>query len=114
MVALLDARRDEVYAGLFPGAAEAFPEGVYSAGEIAGHLPQECVLVGSGAEVHAGLLGESDGRELIPGVEPRARSVGALGMEVLDRGEGVLAADLQPRYLRRSDAEVKRGAAPPA
>ena len=110
VAALLDARREEVYAALFGGDAESFPEGVYPVEDIATRLPLDCVLVGSGADAHAAILGGSGKREILPGCGPRARSVGALAVEALGRGEGVSASDLQPRYLRRPDAEVKRGA----
>jgi len=39
---------------------------------------------------------------------PCAGQVGLLGARVLAAGEGVPAADLVPRYLRRAEAEVKR------
>ena len=112
VAALLDARRDEVYAALFGGSTEALPEGVYAVEEIATRLPLDCVLVGSGADVHAAILGGRGEREFLAGCGPRARSVGALAVPLLARGEGVAASDLQPRYLRRSEAEVTRGAAP--
>jgi hypothetical protein len=34
--------------------------------------------------------------------------VGLLGLRLLERGEGVDAADLVPRYVRRAEAEVRR------
>jgi len=114
VAALLDARRDEVYAALFRGDAEPFPEGVYAVEEMAARLPLDCVLVGSGADCHEAVLRGLGEREFLPGRGPRARSVGALGLEALARGEGVAASVLQPRYLRRSDAEVQRGAGPRA
>ena len=114
VAALLDARREEVYAALFGGDAESFPEGVYAVEEMAARLPLDCVLVGSGADCHAAILGGRGEREFLPGRGPQARSVGALGLEALARGEGVVASELQPRYLRRSDAEVQRGAGPRA
>lgn len=112
VAALLDARRDEVYAALFRGDEEAFPEGVYAVEEMVARLPLDCVLVGSGADCHAAVLRGRGEREFLPDRGPRARSVGALGLQALARGEGVSAPDLQPRYLRRPDAEVQRGARP--
>lgn len=108
VAALLDARREEVYAGLYGAGQEGFREGVYGAEELASRLPEDCVLVGSGAERYASLVAAGSNRELRSGCVPRARWVGALGLEGLARGEGVPAADLVPRYLRRSSAEVQR------
>ena len=42
------------------------------------------------------------------GAGPSARAVGELGAAMLARGEGVSAALLAPRYLRRAEAEAKR------
>jgi hypothetical protein len=68
--------------------------------------------VGEGALVCGARLRErlGPGVELVPppaGV-PRARHVGLLGARALARGEGVAAAALVPRYLRRAEAEVVR------
>lgn len=113
VVALLDARREEVYGGLYAANSmrpeESLPEGVYGVEELAARLPASCALVGSGADLHAAALGGGGPlRVLWPGRAPRARWVARLGADVLARGEGVLAAALVPRYLRRSDAEVAR------
>ncbi len=70
------------------------------------------MLVGEGAavcgEAIAAALGE--GVALLPPPEGNvsARHVGALGVEQLERGSWVHAAQLAPHYLRRAEAEVKR------
>lgn len=110
VAALLDARREEVYAGLYGGGREGFQDGVYAVEEMAARLPDDCVLAGSGAERYARVFAARGHRELREGCVPRARGVGILGLQILARGEGVAAADLRPRYLRRSDAEVQRSA----
>ena len=110
VAALLDARREEVYAGLYGGGREGFRDGVYAVEEMAARLPDDCVLAGSGAERYARVFAARGHRELREGCVPRARGVGILGLQILARGEGVAAADLRPRYLRRSDAEVQRSA----
>ncbi len=112
VVALLDARREEVYGGLYTAnamrAEESLPEGVYAVEELAARLPAACALVGSGADLYADALGAGSQRVLWPGRAPSARSVAQLGRDLLARGEGVVAEALVPRYLRRSDAEVAR------
>jgi tRNA threonylcarbamoyladenosine biosynthesis protein TsaB len=117
IVAVLDARREEVYAAGFARSGDALepgdlPEGLYSADELATRLPARCVLVGDGVAV----CGERVRAALGPGIRPlppprgraRARDVGLLGFQLLERGEGIDAADLVPRYLRRAEAEVRR------
>jgi tRNA threonylcarbamoyladenosine biosynthesis protein TsaB len=116
-VALLDARRDEFYAGAFSGGdalairEDLMPESLYTLGELTAALPERFVLVGEGASQ----LGETlrrDGFELPLAMcqerMPHARSVAALGTALLAQGEGMQAAALVPRYLRRAQAEEDR------
>ena len=92
VVATLDARRGELYAGAWTDRGTrphpVLPEGVYRPEELDTRLPSGCTVL-AGAEV-------------------RAADVGALGVDLLARGRGVEAANLQPRYVRRAEAEVKR------
>ena len=74
MAALLDARRGEVYAALFPDGAE---ERVYTPEELAPRLPEGCaVVVGEGAGPVAKRLEElcGGGIELLP--ESLGRALG--------------------------------------
>jgi tRNA A37 threonylcarbamoyladenosine modification protein TsaB len=116
VVALLDARRGELYAaafdaeGLTPSAL--LPEGVYSVASLCERLPAVCRLTGEGVDV----CGEALRAALGPGVVcvptrvgvARAAHVGALGARLLAEGAGVDAARLVPHYLRRAQAEVVR------
>ncbi len=116
VAALLDARRDEVYAAVYApwsaGSAPLVPEGLYGLRELAALLPARCALVGEGALLHAGAWPTLAG----PGARvlgeearaPRARDVARLGRALLDAGGGVAADALVPRYLRRAEAEVRR------
>jgi len=118
VVAMLDARRGEVYAAAYALAAgaalprEIVPAGVYTGEALARRLPPDCVLVGDGVGVCGdwlrARLGEGVALQPVPEREPRARHIGALGAAMLAVGGGVAAADLVPRYLRRAEAEVKR------
>lgn len=116
VAALLDARRGEVYAAVF-GEGGAGPPGsagdrVYRPDELCAVLPEGCrLVVGEGAEAVAEAVARQrdDTRWLEPPLgEPRAHWVGRLGARVLERGDGVAADALRPRYVRRAEAEVKR------
>ena len=65
VVALLDARRGEVYAAGYaaPGQLEpeVLPEGLYDAAAIAARLPAKCRLVGEGVAVCGAALREALG-----------------------------------------------------
>jgi tRNA threonylcarbamoyladenosine biosynthesis protein TsaB len=116
VVALLDARRGELYAAAFEGEALApavlLPEGVYTVASLCERLPATCRLTGEGVAVCGAALRSALG----PGVvcvptqvgAARAAHVGALGARLLAEGAGVDAARLVPHYLRRAEAEVVR------
>ena len=115
VVALLDARRGEVYAAGYaaPGQLEpeVLAEGLYDAGTIAARLPAKCRRVGEGVAVCGAALRAAlgSGVTLVTDVvSPRAADVGRLGAGMLARGEVLPAADLVPRYVRRAEAEVRR------
>ena len=112
-VALLDARRGELFAGAWERGGErahaSVPEGIYRPQELAPHLPEGALLVGEGiALLEAAGVGGNFGRVAPPGGRLAARHVGALGVRLLARGGGMAAADLVPRYGRRAAAEARR------
>ncbi len=118
VVAMLDARRGEVYAagyaasGGAPPPPEILAEGVYSREDLVRKLPPACVLVGEGALVCGEWLRERLGSgvklQLPPAADASARHVAVLGAAMMAAGKGVDSADLVPRYLRRAEAEVRR------
>jgi len=115
VAALLDARRGEVYAGVYPRVGPEEPtaalarEGVYTPDELAEVLPADCTLaVGEGAESFATALAERRGPAPQCAVVASAARVGRLAASMLARGEAVAAESLVPRYLRRAEAEVRR------
>lgn len=119
VLALLDARRGEWYAGSFarPASERSRPsprlaEGLYAPapmalaieGSIGVVAPQagawEDALEAAGVDVRWRLAGET--------ARPGAVWIGRLGQLRLDAGEGRAPADLVARYLRRAEAEAKR------
>lgn len=116
VVALLDARRGELYAAAFEGdaltPATLLPEGVYGVSALRERLPARCRLTGEGVAVCGTALRAALG----PGVvctppqdgAARAAHVGVLGARLLAEGAGVDVVRLVPHYLRRAQAEVVR------
>jgi tRNA threonylcarbamoyladenosine biosynthesis protein TsaB len=119
IVALLDARRGEWYAGGWrqpegPGSlpVPTLPEGLYAPGRMAPDLSGGATLMTpesgdwredfGAASIDVGSAIE--GRN----ARPRADWVGRLCQRRLDAGEGMPVSDLEARYLRRAEAEAKR------
>lgn len=113
--ALLDARKNEVYAGFFRVSESCRLECV---GEmtvvkpelLAAQIDEPVLLVGDGAVTYKKLLSEALGDNYFPAPsmlhEPSAVSLGMLGAERLLAGEPLDLASCVPLYIRSSDAEL--------
>jgi tRNA threonylcarbamoyladenosine biosynthesis protein TsaB len=119
VVALLDARRGEWYAGGWakpPGARDRpvarLPEGLYSPQALATRLGEDVVAMCPETEGWAASFEAAGWRvsEIVSGLaaRPRADHVGRLAQRQLARGERIDARELAARYLRRAEAEAKR------
>jgi len=110
---LLDAKKEEIYAGLFEagkaGLVELIPQGAYSPDVFFARLPARRVIAfaGSGlAAYKAQLLSHVGDRARFPVRSPFiAAEVGRIGAGLIRAGKGVDAAALEPLYFRRSQAE---------
>ncbi len=112
VAAILDARRGEVYAGVYELTqalpSPRLPEGLYSVPDLAAKLPPSCVLVGDGVQLYAEAFGA--GARILPDALVRSPvlQVGRIGRALLAAGGGIEAQALAPRYLRRAEAEARR------
>lgn len=112
--AVADARRGLVYAAPFgvkeDGLERLEADGAYSPARLAPLLEPPAILVGAGARLYATEL-LRPGLCLAPAWAdlPRPGLLALLGARRLDRGEGLRPEQLQPRYCRPSDAEVRFG-----
>lgn len=118
VLALLDARRGEWYAGAWRAPTEpgglptpTLVEGLYAPGRLVQDLSRAVVVVAPEAGWRAAF--ERAGLQLSEAIEgaaarPTALAVGRLAARRLDRGEGQTAATLTARYLRRAEAEARR------
>jgi tRNA threonylcarbamoyladenosine biosynthesis protein TsaB len=120
VLALLDARRGELYAGGYrrreDGALEPVIEDrVAEPKALAASLEGRVRLVGEGAALLGAEIARLAKRAEVeidagPALWPTAASVGALGTLALAAGAGQAAGRLVPRYLRRAQAEETRTA----
>lgn len=118
IVAALDAQRGEAYAAGWRALEQRLEpelaEGVYGAAELLARLPSGGLVVGEGAALLGDELRQRGGvgleLEPEPFTLPDASAVGLLALRGLARGDGLPAAELVPRYVRRAEAEVVRTA----
>ena len=111
VVAVLDARKGEVYASRYhweDGAMRRdWDYAALTPEALALRLSEPTLLVGDGA---AGIASPHARLSPPPRRLPSPACVGALGLARLQRGDSVSAAALTPLYLRPSEAELKRRA----
>lgn len=114
----LDARRQQVYYGIFKYHAQSRleplgPLGVASIETVLAQVSEPCLFIGNGAEVYADrlLFDSKKGISLAPGPHNilRAASIGFLADQQVTHSGWDDMADLVPIYLRKSDAELKFG-----
>ena len=114
--AILDARRGEVYAGLYRleggRLAPLAPEAAVRLEDLLPDLPRPTLFVGDGASAYQDSILETldgDARFISrPFSLPRAASIALLGRARLERGEVTDLSEAEPCYLRRSQAERVR------
>jgi len=112
---LLDAKKEEIYAGLFEARTDALteiiPQGAYAPDAFFARLPQRRVIAFAGSGLAACRA------RLMPYVRAKARfprrssfiaaEVARIGAAMVLAGKGVDAAALEPIYFRRSQAEER-------
>ncbi len=117
VLAVLDARRGECYAGAWRRdgdglGAPVLQEGLYSPGAIASALKGPVIVVCPDRIAVAERLAAA-GVAVVQRIEgeaarPRADRTGRLGVRALADGRGGPVEDLAARYLRRAEAEATR------
>ena len=113
---LLDARKGEVYGALYRADEEGFPEAlmeerVGAPAEIVGRAEGDTLFLGDGLTAAAGCIAARPGgltHFAAPNLQSvRASSVALIGRRKRLRGEALDPATFVPRYLRRSEAEIR-------
>ena len=118
IAAVTDARKGEVYAGLYgPRAEPCLADALWAPLEFAERLaaePGRVRLVGDGAVRYAEEFREvlGDAAHLSPATQgsPRAAHVGQLAFLLSEHGGAVVPSKVELRYLRIPDAERNRAA----
>ncbi len=113
--ALLDARKSEVYAGVFDWRNDRFQamgeEAVLPPARLLDTLDQDLVFVGDGALAYRDLivdrLGDRAHFPPWPLHMPRASSAASLALDALRHQQVISLERLVPTYIRPSEAEVK-------
>lgn len=118
LVPAVDARRGEVYTGVFVLAGSeverASEDAAIPPGELARRLDAGDHVFGSAVPRYGKALAVPEGATTSEGPEvPRAATVARLGAEMLARRETLEAHSAAPVYLRQSEAETKRERALP-
>jgi tRNA threonylcarbamoyladenosine biosynthesis protein TsaB len=112
---LIDAKKNQVYAGLFESRAgslrELISQGAYSPDDLLSRLPAHRIIqfIGSGVGVCRPLLFQYlKDKARFPRRTPYiAYEVGAIGYEMLRKSKGKNIHEIEPLYLRKSQAEEK-------
>jgi tRNA threonylcarbamoyladenosine biosynthesis protein TsaB len=117
---LVDARRGEVYAGLYDASQNPeLPDACSSLADWLPLLPSHAPIafLGSGAQLYRAALaaGLGERARFLPAERGvlKARSVGALGHRLVLAGADLPPEQVELRYLRRAEAEAKRLALQP-
>ncbi len=113
---MLDARRGQVYAGLYRRQGEQVvrlaPDAVTGVADLTRRLPNPVLLVGEGTEAYRDEITacRGDAAQFAPGILglPRAGSVALLGARRVAAGDVDDLSDAEPQYLRRSQTERVR------
>ena len=111
--ALIDARKEQVYAGLY-GMQTGWPveleavRAIEPDALIAERAGQDTIYIGDGADAYSELIDASPGARRAPFhvARPHAAAAGALAWNKFDRGECAELATVEPDYLRAPDAKV--------
>jgi tRNA threonylcarbamoyladenosine biosynthesis protein TsaB len=112
--ALLDARKQEVYAGVYRTSVfpprPLGPEQVVSPEKLLQSLSGEVLFVGDGALAYRELIESHFGSRarfvMPPGDRLRPGAAAALAFAAWQRGEGTSPGQLNPLYIRPSEAEI--------
>ena len=112
---MLDAKKKEVYCGIYRDSGDGMPRAEWEDCAIAphqliAHIREKTLFLGDGTVVYRDFLEKALGAKALFAPEgshfPRASNVGRLAYGRLKEGNVDHVFTLTPRYLRRSEAEI--------
>ncbi len=114
---VLDARKKEVYTALFKWEGEKLirikEDSVIKIDSLRDWLKEKTVFIGDGIYIYKDQLIQLFGNKALfvksPHNIPLPSLVALIGEEKAKEGKFISAKDLQPLYLRKSEAEIKFG-----
>jgi tRNA threonylcarbamoyladenosine biosynthesis protein TsaB len=112
---LIDAKKNEIYAALFESRQgilkEIIPQGAYSPDVFFSRLPSHRIIdfIGNGRDVYRNIISSyfGDKARFSRRSAYIAFEVGLVGYDLLRRDKGKDFQEIEPLYLRRSQAEEK-------
>ena len=112
--AMLDARRDQVYAGVYAREGETMScmleDVAITVDDLLPMLPNQAIFVGQGAEVYRHRILTEMGEDTRFFFDPpTGGNVAALGYGRVEAADFAELEVVEPRYLRASQAEKNRG-----
>jgi tRNA threonylcarbamoyladenosine biosynthesis protein TsaB len=114
---VIDAKRSEVYTGIYRMNDSGLPEIIHEAcvipvdkmADLVLKTGEPITLTGPDASKFGEMLKESlDGRLEVMSSKPSAEAIAEIGLKMFHENGGVSPIFLEPMYLRRSDAETAR------
>ncbi|MBI4838219.1 MAG: tRNA (adenosine(37)-N6)-threonylcarbamoyltransferase complex dimerization subunit type 1 TsaB [Nitrospirae bacterium] len=117
---MLDARKNEVYAGLYKWeigiCTKIVPETAINPADFLRQIKGPAVFIGEGARIYKKLIKDALGDAAlfapVSKMIPSASAVGEIALEKLKNGLIADPVSLTPFYLRKSEAEIKKDALP--
>ena len=113
--AMFDARKKEVYAGLYSCRTLPVPlmeDAVLPPSDLLNKINAPTIFIGEGAVSYRDLIASSLGERALFAPwslnQPRASAGALLAAEALAKGETISLADLNPAYIRPSEAELAK------
>ena len=112
---LLDARKGELYAGLFAvsptaGCRRLAPDRLASFADVVAGLPERCLVIGDAEESYAAELRERVGADVVVrpagSWRPTGSAAAVLGTALLESGAADAGSSAEPCYIRLSEAEL--------
>lgn len=112
---MFDARKSEIYAGIYrcEGTPQPIaPDCVASPAEFLKSLTGPSLFIGEGAEKYRDLITKTMGADAIFAPwhvhQPRASAGALLAAELFCQGKSIAPAELNPLYIRPSEAELSK------